>query len=161
MLAFQLHTSGGPFIALRDQGVVWSSSRRLWLPFVRGCTGHCIVIDFLPFLAKSTVASRWSHGTPDSPVAHRIVRWGLLTVGLAHVAANDRARPLARARTIGLLAHRTVRCTPDNLVNYSQCARLFSWERPVRLAGQPRHRTLSGAHQTVWYSSDWRKFGQT
>jgi hypothetical protein len=87
-----------------------------------------------PYLVKPTVASLWSHGTSDSPVAHRTVRCGQVTVGRSHVAPVDHAvdRWLS-AR----LAHRTVRCTPDSPVNYSHGALAFSRERPVHRVRQP------------------------
>jgi hypothetical protein len=70
-------------------------------------------------------------------------------------------RPLAHARAIGRLAHRIVRCTQDNPMNYSQSARPISRAWPVHLVVQPRCLTMSGAHRTVWCSPYWCKFGQT
>jgi hypothetical protein len=68
--------------------------------------------DFLPFLAKSTVASHWPRGTPDSPVPPAD-RW------LSQVAPADHEVD----RWLGArLVHRIVRCTPDSPVNYSRGA---------------------------------------
>jgi hypothetical protein len=52
------------------------------------------------------------------------------------------------ALTVGASESRWPLGSPDSPVNYSQRARLFPQERSVRLAGQPGHRTQSGAPQT-------------
>jgi hypothetical protein len=46
-------------------------------------------VDFLPSLAKPTVAAIGPHGTPDSSVAHQTVRHGLVTVGAGHTSPVD------------------------------------------------------------------------
>jgi hypothetical protein len=83
-----------PYIAPRELGAVGAPFGRLWCT-----TGQWTVPDFLPFLPKSTVASHWSCGTPDSPVLPSD-RW------LSHVSPADRVVD----RWLGTwLAHRTVR----------------------------------------------------
>jgi hypothetical protein len=73
-------------MAPRAKGIVASLFGRPWLLSIRGCTEHCTVTDSLIFLSKPTVASRWSHSTSNSPVAHRTVRCGLVTIGSADMA---------------------------------------------------------------------------
>jgi hypothetical protein len=76
------------FIAPRELGAIGAPFDKLWLPSVYGRTGQsgappdseqCPI--FFPFIAKPTVASHGSRGTPDSPVAHRTVRCYILTIG--------------------------------------------------------------------------------
>jgi hypothetical protein len=76
-------------------------------------------------------------------MAHRTLWCSLVTVGWAHAVPADRA---ADRWLSAWLAHR---CTLNNSVNYSHGALNFSREWPVRRMRQPKHRTLSGAHQTV------------
>jgi hypothetical protein len=105
------------------------------------------VRDSIPFLAKLTVASHWSHSTLDSPVRPSD-RW------LGHMSRADRAVvrwPGAR------LAHRTVRCTPDSLMNYSRGALNIFPRATCSLGCQPEHRTLSDAHRTVRCTIGWCK----
>jgi hypothetical protein len=83
---------GVPFIAPRQLGAVGVPFGRLWLPSVRGRTGHWTVRDSLPCLTKPTV-------TATGPVAHRTVRCDLVTIGGVH-----------KSLLITRLAHRTVRC---------------------------------------------------
>jgi hypothetical protein len=88
---------------------------------VRCTTGHCPVrISFLLWRSR--------------PLAHRIVRCPLLTVGSATCLARI-ARPTVWPGRP--LAHRTVRCTPDSPVNYSRTSLIISREQLVRLS-QPR-----------------------
>jgi hypothetical protein len=54
---------------------------------------------------------------------------------------RSRCQPLART----LLAHQTVRCTPDNPVNFSYGVLGDYREQRVHLLSQPGHRTQSGA----------------
>jgi hypothetical protein len=104
----------GSFIAPSNQ-----PSLSACAPYSPLHTGQWAVADFLPFLAKPTVATLRPLGTPDSPVAHRTVLFGLMTVGLADVVGAD----CAADRWLGAqLAHRTVRCTPYNPVIYSHSA---------------------------------------
>jgi hypothetical protein len=109
-------------------------------------TGHCPV-------------HTGQSGAPSRPSgAHRTVRCPLPTVGSATclvwiarptVGAPDSPvhtgqsgapfRPLARPRVScgsrgRLLAHRTVRCTPDSLVNYSRTPLITSRVQQVRLS---------------------------
>jgi hypothetical protein len=66
--------------------------------------------------------SRWRTGhCPVSPTS----RW------LGHVSRADRAADRWPGRP---LAHRTVRCTPDSLVNYSRTPLITSREQQVRLS---------------------------
>jgi hypothetical protein len=73
-LVFSSMPLGVPFIAPRQLGVVESNSGRQFLPSVAWRTGQSGA-DFLPYLAKPTVASLGAVGasdtvrcTPDSPV---------------------------------------------------------------------------------------------
>jgi hypothetical protein len=65
-LGVMLHAPRVPFTTPRDLGAVGAPFGRLWLPSVHGCTGQRIVLDFLPSLAKPTVASYWPRGTPQA-----------------------------------------------------------------------------------------------
>jgi hypothetical protein len=66
-----------------------------------------------------TVATLRPLGTPDSLVAHRIVRCDLMTVGLADVAGAD----CAADHWSGVrLVHQTVQCTRDSPMIYSRSA---------------------------------------
>jgi hypothetical protein len=153
---------GGPFIAPRAKGVVASSFRRPWLPSVRVCTRQSSAhrtLHSARFTSINSRADRWESLLPlvsrhigQSGGAPEIL-CGLLTIGPADVATTwptlIACRPLAQARAVGRLAHRTVRCTPDSPVNYSQGTRPISWEWPVRSLCRLAHQTLSGAHVTV------------
>jgi hypothetical protein len=143
---------GGPFIAPRDQGAVWSSFRRPWLPFgpwvhrTVWCTpdNEQCVISF-----HTSHADRWvscwilrSSGTPDSPV-WPVDRWpGTHGSRWLHV---DYWLP----------------GPPASPVNYSQSAWPISREWLVRPLSNLAHRTLFGAHRTVRCYSGWPNFGQT
>jgi hypothetical protein len=100
------------------------------------------VHNFLPFLAKPTVAA-------TTLVAHRIVRCDLPTVGEVHVSPTDRTAD----RWLARLAHRTIRCTPDSPMKYSHDALSFFRERPIRRGARlgtghcPVHTGQSGAPQ--------------
>jgi hypothetical protein len=95
-------------------------------------TGHCLVPDFLPYMAKPTVADAGAVGAPNSPVPPSD-RWP------GHVSRADSAADRWPGRP---LAHRTVRCTPDSPMNFSRTSPVNSRERPVR-SSQP------GAPDTV------------
>jgi hypothetical protein len=77
-----------------------------------------------------------SGATPDSPVPHRTVRWSL-TSALWLLRGTVCYYRLLQS-TVGAqgavapLAHRTVRCTPDSPMNYSEASPLNSREWPVR-----------------------------
>jgi hypothetical protein len=85
-------------------------------------TGHCLVPDFLPKMAQSTVGSLRAVGAPDMSGAPSS-RW------LGHVSRADCATDRWPGQP---LAHRTVRCTPDSPVNYSRTSPVNSRERPLR-----------------------------
>jgi hypothetical protein len=89
---------GVPFIAPRQLGTIRTPFVRLWLPSVHGRTRQWTMHDFLPFMAKPTVAATGPRGTPDSPVWPGDRWWS------PHVARWSRGRPLAWAG----LAHQTV-----------------------------------------------------
>ena len=94
--------------------------------------------DFFPSLVKPTVGG-------SEPLAHRTVWCPLLTVGSATRRARITRPTVGRADswlTGQSGAHRTVRCTPDNPVNYSCTSPVNSRERPLR-SNQP------GAPDTV------------
>jgi hypothetical protein len=129
---------GVPFIAPRQLGAVESNLGRQFLPSVAWRTGQSGA-DFLPYLAKPTVGSLGAVGapdtvrcTPDSPVPPTS-RW------LGHVSRADRATDRWPGRP---LAHRTVWCTPDSLVNFSRTPLITFREQQVRLS-------LPGAPDTV------------
>jgi hypothetical protein len=97
---------GLPFIAPRDLGAIWAPLGRLCLPSVHGRTGQSsapsnseqCVIAFLVW---------WRRPLPtSSPMAHRTVWCGLVTVSWAHMAPADRAADFWLSER---LAHRTVR----------------------------------------------------
>jgi hypothetical protein len=136
---------GVPFIAPRQLGAVESIPGRQILPFVAWRTGQSGAhrtlsgADFFPFLAKMTVGASEPLAHRTLSGAHRTVRCPLPTIGSATCLAQI-AQPTVGPAD-GLL-HRTVRCTPDSLVNYSRTPSNSSRERPVRLS-QP------GAPDTV------------
>jgi hypothetical protein len=119
---------GVPFIAPRQLGAIESIPGRQILPYVawrtRQSGAHRTLsgADFFPFFDE---VDRWrtgQSGAPSRPLARpRVLR-------------RSRSRPLA---------HRTVRCTPDSLVNYCRTPLNSSRERPVCLS-QP------GPPDTVW-----------
>jgi hypothetical protein len=83
---------GVPCIAARQLGDIEDNLRRLILPSVVSCTGQsgappdshysCPVRDCLPNKAQSTVAA-------SGPMAHRIVRCPLSTVGAGYASPAD------------------------------------------------------------------------
>jgi hypothetical protein len=110
---------GVPFIAPRQLGAVESNLGRLILPSVDWrtghCpvhTGHCLVPDFLPKMAQSTIGSLRAVGALDMSGAHRTVRCLLLAVGSATCPAQI-ARPTVGPADRWLTgqsgAHRTIR----------------------------------------------------
>jgi hypothetical protein len=95
------------------------------------CTGHPIVHCPVPAtspncggLEQSTVEFACPYGAPDSLLAHRTVRCDLtsLTISelLTFLTRSSRAEVDHWRRT-----HRTVWCTPDNMVNFSRGALHF------------------------------------
>jgi hypothetical protein len=143
----------GPFITPRDQGAVWSSFGRLWLPSVHRCTGLSSAVWtmnstwFLSIPATPTVElSVWSFGR----LAHGTVWCNLLTVGQAHIAAVD------YAPTVGTGKSRWPLSSLDSLVH----TQIVQWTIPSALGSFPES-SQSGAHQTVQCSLDWCKLGQT
>ena len=97
------------------------------------------------FLSFFDEANRWRFGAVGAPDTVRCTldssvppsdRW------LGHVSRADRAADRWPGR---LLAHRTVRCTPDSPVNYSRTSPVNSRERQLRSNQPGAHRTLSGA----------------
>jgi hypothetical protein len=94
---------------------------------VRWCSGHCTV----HCLVRATLADRWGLErlivevlcplvAPDSPVRSdfAILTSHFCTIHCSSVSTVDRWAKL----TVALLAHRTVRCTPDSPVNFSGVA---------------------------------------
>jgi hypothetical protein len=122
---------GVPFIAPRQLGAVENIPGRQFLPSVAWRTGQSSAhrtlsgADFFPSFVKPTVGA-WEpfRCTPDNSVPPPD-RW------LGHVSCADRAADRWPGRP---LAHRTVRCTPDNPVNYSRTPLIHSRERQVRLS---------------------------
>jgi hypothetical protein len=99
MLSSLVEVPRGPFYSSKGQRSRCSSIRKVLIAFCPRahrtvwCTPDCpvhigqwTVHDSNPCLAKPAIANFWSHGTPDSPVAHQTVRCDLVTVGRAHVA---------------------------------------------------------------------------
>jgi hypothetical protein len=136
---------GVPFIAPRQLGAIENIPGRLILPSVAWRTGQSgappdtVRCGSLSLFGE---ADRWRLGavgapdtvrcTPDSPVPSPD-RW------LGHVSCADRAADHWPGRP---LVHRTVRCKPDSLVNYSRTSPMKSREQRVRTS-QP------GAPDTV------------
>jgi hypothetical protein len=117
---------GVPFIAPRQLGAVESIPGRQFLPSVDWRTGHCPVrISFLFWRSRPlAIWSRWRTGQSGAPF-------------------RPLARPRVTRRLCGRpLAHRTVRCTPDSLVNFSRTPPTKSRERPF-------HQSQPGAPDTV------------
>jgi hypothetical protein len=79
-------------------------------------TGHCTVADFFPSSGELTVELVVGD---FGRLAHQTVLWGLSTIGLANVAAVDRAPTVGAGRAAVRLPHRIVQCTPDCPVNFS------------------------------------------
>jgi hypothetical protein len=138
LVYFSMHL-GVPFIAPRQLGAVWVLFGRLWLPSIHGRTGQWTVRVSLLFLAKPTVVSHWSYGTPDS-LGRPSDRW------LGHVSPADRAVD----RWLGArLTHWTIWW----IIVVAPLA--FSRERPVHRGASlgtrhcPVHTGQSSAHRTV------------
>jgi hypothetical protein len=159
MLGVSFMRLGVPFIAPRQLGAVESNPGRQFLPSVAwrtrqsGAPPDTVRCGFLSFSGE---ADRWRLGavgapdtvryTPDSPVPPPD-RW------LGHVSRADRAADRWPGRP---LAHRTVRCTPDSLVNYSRMPLIPSREQQVRLSQPGTPDTVrctigqSGAPRQSW-----------
>ena len=146
---------GVPFIAPRQLGAVENKSGRPSLPSVVGRTGQSGAHRTLsgarfPSLNSAVdrcrCGSRWRTGhvrcTPDSPVPPSD-RWP------GHVSRADSAADRWLGRP---LAHRTVRCTPDSPVNFSRTPPANFPRAASSSRASLAHRTLSGAHRTVWCS---------
>jgi hypothetical protein len=103
------------------------------------CTTGQSGADFFPSLAKPTVGALEPLAHRTLSGAHRTVRCPHSDRWLGQVSRADRAADRWPGRP---LAHRTVRCTPDSLVNYSRTSLITSREQQVRLS-QP------GAPDTV------------
>jgi hypothetical protein len=123
-LVFSSMCLGVPFIAPRQLGAVESIPGRQFLPSVAWRTGHCPArISFLLWRSRPLALwSRWRTG--HCPVHTRQSgapsdRW------LGHVSRADRAAVRWPGRP---WAHRTVRCTPDSLVNFSRTPLITSRE---------------------------------
>jgi hypothetical protein len=115
---------GVPFIAPRQLGAVESIPGRQFLPSVAWRTGQSGARRSLSFFGEADRCSLGAVGAPDSPVPHP-------TVGTCHVSRADSAADRWPGR---LLAHRTVRCTPDSPVNHSRTPLITSREQQVRLS---------------------------
>jgi hypothetical protein len=114
---------GGPFYSPKGAR---SRSSSIWKALVAFCswahrtvrctTGQWTMSDFLPFLAKPTIASHGSRGTLDRPVRHSD-RW------LSHVSPADRA---VDCWLSARLAHRMVRwiiaASPQHFLESGQFA---------------------------------------
>jgi hypothetical protein len=121
---------GVPFIAPRQLGAVEDNLGRLILPSVVWCTGQsgappdshcsCPVRDCFPKHAQSTVAA-------SGPLAHRIVRCPLSTVGAGHASPADCATD--RCGGDRWLTGQSG-APPDSPMNYSHTPLNFSRERP-------------------------------
>jgi hypothetical protein len=101
-----------------------------------------------------TVGTLCLFAAPDSPVAHRIVRWPLTSALwlLRGTVCHYRLlqSTVGAQGVIAPLDHRTVRCTPDSLVNYSGARPRNSREWHVRLLAGLVHRPVSGANRTLF-----------
>jgi hypothetical protein len=144
-LVYSLRRLGVPFIGTRGLGAVGSNPGRQILPSIGWCTGQSGAhrtlsgARFLSFYGEADRWQSWSRWhtrhvrcTPDSPVPSSS-RW------LGHVSRADCVADRWPGRP---LAHRTVWCTPDSLVNYSRTSLMNSREQPGR-SSQP------GAPDTV------------
>jgi hypothetical protein len=120
---------GVPFISLRQLGAVESNPGRQFLPSVAWRTGQSgapldtVRCGFPSLFGKADrwqTWSRWPTGHCPVPPPDR---------RLGHVSRADHAADRWPGR---LLAHRTVRCTPDSPVNYSRTPLMKSREQQVR-----------------------------
>jgi hypothetical protein len=127
---------GVPFIAPRQLGAVECIPGRQILPSVAWRTGQSgappdtVRCGSLSLFGEADRCSLGAVGaldtvrfTPDSPMP-------LPTVGTCHASRADSAADRLPGQ---LLAHRTVRCTPDSTVNYSRTSLITSREQQVRL----------------------------
>jgi hypothetical protein len=128
MLGVLLHALRGPFYSPKVARSRWEHSRKAILAFcrlahrtVQCTTGHCSVrISFLFWRSRQLkIQSRWRTG--HCPVHTGQSGAPFWPLALPRVARGLRGRPLA---------HRTVRCTPDSLVNFSRTPPTKSRERP-------------------------------
>jgi hypothetical protein len=119
---------GVPFIAPRQLGAVESIPGRQFLPSVAWRTGQSDA-DFFPILAQPTVGD-------SEPLAHRIVRCPLLTVGFATCRARI-MRPTVGPADCWLTGQSGA--PPDSPVIYSRTPLIASREQPVdrRRPGAP------------------------
>jgi hypothetical protein len=130
---------GVPFIAPRQLGAVESIPGRQFLASVAWRTGHCPVrISFL--LWRSRPLEFWSRWRTGHCPVHTGQSGAPCDRWLCHASCADYAVDRWPGR---LLAHRTVRCTPDSPVNFSRTSPPISRERPVC-------QSQSGAPDTVW-----------
>jgi hypothetical protein len=104
------------------------------------------VPDFLPQMARPTVADLGAVGAPDMSGAHRTVRCPLSDRWPGHVSRADFAADRWPGRS---LAHRTVRCTPDSPVNFSRTPSANSRERPLHAESAWRTGHCPVHHRTV------------
>jgi hypothetical protein len=95
--------------------------------------------DLFPYLAKPTVGSLGAVGAPDTVRCSPDSPVPPTSRCLGHVSRADRAADHWPGRP---LTHRTVRCTPNNPVNFSRTSLITSREQQVRLS-------LPGAPDTV------------
>jgi hypothetical protein len=93
-----LHAPRGPFYSPKVATSCWSSIGKAIVvicPWAQiDSLVHHQTVNSAQFRSFSGKADRCSHQTPwhpDSPVAHRIVRCDLVTVGEVHVSPADRA----------------------------------------------------------------------
>jgi hypothetical protein len=127
-----IEAPGGPFYRHKGPRSRWKQSRKANLAFsrlahqtVQCTTGHCLVPDFLPKLAQSTIAvlEPLAHRTLSG--AHRTVRCPHLTVGSATRHART-ARPTVGPADRWLTGQSGA--PPDSSVNYSHTSPNFSRE---------------------------------
>jgi hypothetical protein len=129
---------GVPFITPRQLGAVECIPGRQFLPSVAWRTRQSSAPPDTVRCGSPSLSGEadcWhlgAVGAPDSPVPPPD-RW------LGHVSRADRAADRWPDR---LLAHRTVRCTPDSPVNYSRTPLITSREQQV-------HQSQPGAPDTV------------
>jgi hypothetical protein len=99
---------------------------------VRCTTEHCPVrISFLIWRSRPLAHRTLSGAHRTLSGAHRTVRCPPSDRWLGHVSRTDRAADRWPGRP---LAHQTVRCTPDSLVNFSRTLLITSREQQVRLS---------------------------
>jgi hypothetical protein len=111
---------GGPLIAPRAKGVVSSLFGRPWLasaPWVHRTVGAHRTVNIVRFPSLSaTPTVELAIASFDCP-AHRTIQRHTGQSGAATCPPLVPHRLLDLVRSIGRLAHWTVRCTPDSLVN--------------------------------------------